>query len=153
MAENEEDLSCILKEKIEHIENNISREKALIREMNHFLQPLPQKYEEKGYDITIEEIAPVMVAGMRIKDSYNRVGKYVSELYKAVKGNADGNLINCYYDQDCVEIADMELCIPIRKRIADSSASCKQLPAVKALCTTHIGNYETLYLAYKALFQ
>lgn len=152
MAENEEDLSYILKEKIEHIENNISKEKALIKKMDHFLQPLPQVYEEKSYDITIEEIGPVMVAGLRIQDSYNRIGKYVSELYKVVKGNADGNLINCYYDEDCVEIADMELCIPIRKKIADSSVSCKLLPAVNAVCTTHVGNYETLYLAYKALF-
>ena len=126
----EEDLSYILKEKIEHIENNISKEKALIKKMDHFLQPLPQVYEEKSYDITIEEIDPVMVAGLRIQDSYNRIGKYVSELYKVVKGNADGNLINCYYDEDCVEIADMELCIPIRKKIADSSVSCKLLPAV-----------------------
>ena len=148
----EEDLSYILKEKIEHIENNISKEKALIKKMDHFLQPLPQVYEEKSYDITIEEIDPVMVAGLRIQDSYNRIGKYVSELYKVVKGNANGNLINCYYDEDCVEIADMELCIPIRKKIADSSVSCKLLPAVNAVCTTHVGNYETLYLAYKALF-
>ena len=148
----EEDLSYILKEKIEHIENNISKEKALIKKIDHFLQPLPQVYEEKSYDITIEEIDPVMVAGLRIQDSYNRIGKYVSELYKVVKGNADGNLINCYYDEDCVEIADMELCIPIRKKIADSSVSCKLLPAVNAVCTTHVGNYETLYLAYKALF-
>ena len=94
----EEDLSYILKEKIEHIENNISKEKALIKKMDHFLQPLPQVYEEKSYDITIEEINPVMVAGLRIQDSYNRIGKYVSELYKVVKGNADGNLINCYYE-------------------------------------------------------
>lgn len=55
-----------------------------------------------------------------------------------------------YYDEDCVEIADMELCIPIRKKIVDSSVSCKLLPAVNAVCTTHVGNYETLYLAYKA---
>ena len=81
----EEDLSYILKEKIEHIENNISKEKALIKKMDHFLQPLPQVYEEKSYDITIEEINPVMVAGLRIQDSYNRIGKYVSELYKVVK--------------------------------------------------------------------
>ena len=152
MAESEEDLKYILKEKIEHIESNISKEKALIKEINRFMEPLPSAYEEKGYDITIEDIASVMVASIRINDSYDQVGKYVPELFKVVKGNANGNFINCYYDEDCVEIADMELCIPIRKMIADSSVSCKTLPAVKAVCTTHYGSYETLYLAYKALY-
>ena len=47
----------------------------------------------------------------------------------------------------------MELCLPIRKQISDSTINCKRLPAVKAVCTTHYGSYETLYLAYKALFE
>ncbi len=152
VAESAEDLNYVLKEKMQSIESNIAKEKALIKEINRYLEPVPSQCEKKQYEITIEEIAPIMVASLRIKDSYNQIGKYVPELFKAVKGNAAGNLINCYYDDDCVEMADMELCVPVQKRIIGSTVISKTLPAVKAICTTHYGSYETLCLAYKALF-
>ena len=152
MAENKEDLSYIMKEKIEHIESNISKEKALIEKINGFMEPIPSTSEKKGYKITIEDIAPITVASLQIRDSYNQIGKYMHDLFKTVKGNAVGDLINCYYDEDCVEIANMELCIPVRKMVAGSSMPYNILPAVKAVCTTHFGSYETLCHAYKALF-
>lgn len=57
-----------------------------------------------------------------------------------------------YYDEECMEQADMELCLPTKKQIATTNVNCKYLPAIKAVCTTHYGSYEMLHLAYKALF-
>lgn len=153
VAENQEDLNYILKEKIECIESNIAKEKDLIREINRYIEPFPSMCEEMKYEITIEDMNPVMVASLRIKDSYDQIGKYIPELFKAVKGNTNGNLINCYYDEDCVDIADMEICIPVQRMFASSTVLCKTLPSEKAVCTTHYGSYETLFLAYKALFR
>lgn len=152
VTENVEDLNYVLKEKIDYIERNIAKERALIKEIDQYLKPSLSMHEEKSYEITIENIDPVMVAGLRIRDAYNQIGKYTTELYKAVKGNINGNLINCYYDEDYVEIADMEICIPVRKRIESSTVLCKTLPSVNAVCTTHYGSYEALHLAYEALF-
>lgn len=153
MAENEADLTCILQEKVEHIEANIADEKALIKKINNYLSPIPSKSIDKNYNITIEDIPASLVASIRFSEKYDQLGKYVPVLYKAVKNNVNGSLTNCYYDEECTEIADMELCLPIKKQIPDSTINCKWLPAVKAVCTTHYGSYEMLYLAYKALFE
>lgn len=153
MVENDTDLTCILQEKIEHIETNIAKEKALIKKINNYLSPLPSNPSNINYDITIDVIPASLVASIRFSDKYDQLGRYVPILYKAAKNNVNGSVINCYYDEECTEIADMELCLPIRKQISDSTINCKRLPAVKAVCTTHYGSYETLYLAYKALFE
>lgn len=153
VAESEEDLAYVLKEKIEYIEHNIAKEKALIKNIKKNMEPLVLASKEESYAITIEEIDPVTVASVRVKDAYNQVGKYVPALYKGVKGEASGNMITCYYDEDCVEIADMEVCIPVRKIVAGEGVLCRTLPKIRAVCTTHYGSYETLCYAYKEVFK
>lgn len=153
VAQSEEDLSYVLKEKIENIENHIAKEKALIRDIKKELEPMFSESGEKNYVITIEDIAPVTVAGLRIKDGYDQVGKYIPKLLKEVKGDANGNIFNCYYDEDCVETADMEICVPVRKMVSGNGVSSRKLPSVKAVCTTHYGSYDTLKYAYKELFR
>ncbi|MDD6039560.1 MAG: MerR family transcriptional regulator [bacterium] len=152
VAENEQDLNYVLKEKIAYIERNISKERKLIEEIGRYIEPVASTPDEKTYEISIETIPPVLVASLRIKDSYDQIGAHTAELFRAVKGAAAGNLMNCYYDEDYTEIADMELCVPIKKRIADASIVCKMLPECRAVCTTHCGSYESLRYAYKALF-
>ena len=151
--ENDTDLTYILQEKIQFIENHIQTEKALINTINNYLQPQKTEKKREDYKITIEEIPSVLVAAVRFTGRYNELGQYIPLLYKAVQGNVNGNIINCYYDEECVEQAAMEVCLPTKKRISSSTAECKLLPSVKAVCTTHHGSYDTLYLAYKSLFE
>ena len=73
-------------------------------------------------------------------------------LYKAVKGNASGKHFNLYHDEECKEAADIELCIPVKKEIHHPSLTCRYLEKLHALHTTHHGGYDTLWIAYKALF-
>lgn len=153
VAESEEDLAYVLKEKIDYIESNIKKEKDLIKDIKKELQPLTYESEKKKYVITIEEIPPVLVASLKMKDAYNQIGKYVPKLLKEVKGEVNGNMINCYFEEEYAEIADMEICIPVRKMISGNGVSSRKLPAVKAVCTTHYGSYETLKYAYKELFK
>lgn len=153
VAENEEDLFYVLKEKIEYIENHIEKEKALIRDIEKELGPFLSESGQKNYVITIEDIAPVTVAGLRIKDAYHQIGKYMPKLFKEVGNDAAGNVFNCYYDEDCVEIADIEICVPVRRMISGNGVTSRRLPAIKAVCTTHYGSYDTLKYAYKELFK
>ena len=153
VAESEEDLTYIFKEKIELIERNIAKEQALIKEIKKQLEPISSQAMKQHYTITIEEIEPITVASIRVKDAYNKMGQYIPTLFKEVKGSANGNLLSCYYDEGCVEIADMELCLPIKEKVIGKNVICQTLPGVKAVCTTHHGSFETLCNAYKALFQ
>jgi DNA-binding transcriptional MerR regulator len=146
------ELSCCLLEKRKMIESRISKEKELIKKLDLYIKPNEREVISMNYQIEVKEIAPVLVAAIRYKGKYSDVGKQIGVLYKAVKGDAAGAPIQCYYDTEYKEEgADMELCLPIKKTINHPDVTVKKLPAVKAICTVHTGRYETLNIAYKAL--
>lgn len=93
------------------------------------------------------------ISCIRYKGKYSDVGKCIGKIFKAVKNNGAGAPFNCYYDTEFREDADIEIFVPTTKLINDSSVSAKKLPAIKAICTTHMGSYVTLNLAYNALFE
>lgn len=149
----EDDLVYILQEKIKFIEMNISREKELIQKISKGTSSLEITHENNKYKIENIEIQKMLVASIRFTGKYSDLDKYAPLLYKAVKNNKYGKHFNCYFDEECVENADIELCIPIKKQITDTNIECKVLPKIKAICTKHYGSYDTLYLGYRALFE
>lgn len=149
---NSEDLSYYLEEKKNMLENKISKEKELIRKITLYIKPNNMEEISMSYKIEVKEIAPVTVASIRYKGKYSDVGTYIGKIYKTVKNNGAGAPFNCYYDAEFKEEADIETCVPTTKLINDSSILAKNLPAIKAICTTHTGSYDQLNLAYKALF-
>lgn len=152
-VKSEEDLAYILQEKINNIEKNISKEKELILKMSSGTSLLDKVLKDNPYQIDQIEIESVFAATLRFLGKYSDLEYYVPKLYKAVKNNKNGQHFNCYYDEACMEEADIELCLPIKKQIKDSKVKCKWLPKMKAIRTVHYGSYETLHLAYKALFE
>lgn len=151
--ENENDLVYILQEKIKFIERNISKEKELIQKISLSTFSFDVTHKINDYLIEKKEIQKMLVASIRFTGRYSDLDKYVPILYKTVKNNKDGKHFNCYFDEECVENADIELCIPIKERIVDTNIECKILPKIKALHTIHYGGYDTLYLAYRAVFK
>jgi len=150
-CEDEEDLKYFLTEKKSFILQHIENEKALINDLDRCLQSKNKEVNIMEYKIEIKEFDEINVASIRFKGSYSDVGKYIGNIYKVVKNNANGAPFNCYFDGEFKEIADIELCVPIKKIITSKEVVSKQLPKINAICTTHIGSYETLNFAYKAL--
>ncbi|WP_028043049.1 MerR family transcriptional regulator [Candidatus Stoquefichus massiliensis] len=151
-VENENDLVYILQEKKKLIERNISKEKELIEKISSNTFSFETTHKINDYPIEKKEIQKILVASIRFTGKYSDLDKYVPILYKTVKNNKDGKHFNCYFDEECVENADIELCIPIKEYIVDAKIECKILPKIKALHTIHYGGYDTLYLAYRAVF-
>lgn len=145
------DLSYYLTEKRSMIESRISKEKELIKKMNLYIKPKDREGYSMDYQIEVKTISPVTVASIRYKGKYNEVGNYIGQLYKAVKSNGVGAPIQCYYDAEYTEEADVEICIPTKKLISSQGITAKQLPEITGICTTHVGSYEKLNEAYKAL--
>lgn len=145
------DLSYYLEEKKNMIERKIDEEKELIRKINLCIKPKQMEVRCMNYKINVKKFEPVTVASIRYKGKYSDVSKYIGKIYKAVKGNALGKTFNCYYDGEFKENADIELCVPTRKLISADNITAKILPKIKAICTTHIGSYESLNFAYKEL--
>lgn len=151
-VDTEDELTHVLKEKIQFIETNIAKEKELIKKISRRMPSFEGKQKSQTYHIDITDVEEVLAASIRFTGRYRDLGQYVPLLYKAVKNNIAGRHFNCYYDEDCAEPADIELCLPVKCRIRDGAVTCRKLPAFKALRTVHYGSYDTLYLAYQSIF-
>jgi DNA-binding transcriptional MerR regulator len=139
----EDDLSYYLAEKKALIMRQIKSERELIRSIDHFLQP---KTEACGNDYEIEatELDAVDIASVRFKGAYENISAYFEALNKEIGGNAQGTPFCCFYDAGIAEVADIEVCVPVK-------GAARRLPGAKALRTVHVGSYGTLNLGYKAL--
>ncbi|MFQ7538925.1 MAG: MerR family transcriptional regulator [Clostridium sp.] len=147
-----EDLSYILQEKINRIEANMRKERELIQLMREHSLAQSEEHVENAYVIDTVTVTKQLVASIRFTGRYCDLDTYLPLLYKAVKNNASGKHFNLYHDEECKEIADIELCIPVRKEIRHPSIACRYLPEMHALHTTHYGSYDMLWAAYKTLF-
>jgi DNA-binding transcriptional MerR regulator len=152
-AENMEDLSYYFAEKKLFIEKRIKKEKELIKKLESHLLPNNKEVMKMNYQINVVTVEPMAVASIRYRGKYSDVGKYIGAIYKVVKDKANGEPFNCYYDEEFQEDADIELCVPTKGVLSEngSEVTCKTLPGIKGISTTHIGSYETLNHAYKAL--
>lgn len=147
------DLTCYLEEKRTRVENQILVEKALIKKMNLYIKPKDREEISMNYQIEVKDIPDVTVAAIRYRGKYDEVGKHIGKLYKAVKDQKAGAPIQCYHDEEYREAdADLELCLPTKKLIRHPDVEGKKLPAIRAICITHVGSYSKLNLAYKAIF-
>jgi DNA-binding transcriptional MerR regulator len=150
--EDPSDLSYFLDEKKRLIEERIRQEKSLLEKIDLYIKPNQMEDDGMNYKVEIKNLKPVTVATIRYKGNYTEVGNYFSKLFRVVKNNAAGCPFNCYYDGEFKEEADIEACVPISKFAEYSDITTKKLPEIKALYTQHIGPYENLGIAYKAIF-
>lgn len=151
--ENEEDLYYYLREKQEMIKRNIEAEKERIKKIESCLKPLTTSTANSEYDISMKEIKAVNVVSIRFMGKYNELDKYVPLLYRIAKDACDGKHFNCYYDDECKDVADIELCLPVKRPVRNAEVEYKTMPGIRAIFTRHFGAYENISFAYKALYQ
>ncbi|MGC7869973.1 MerR family transcriptional regulator [Desulfosporosinus sp. SYSU MS00001] len=150
-CDSHDDLSYYLSEKKEMIAEQINKGKELISKIDLFLQPKKVEAGSMNYKIELKEFNALTVAAIRFKGKYSDVGKYIGMIYQEAKGETSGEPFCCYYDDDFKEEADIELCVPTKGMVAGKKTVAKLLPKIRAICTIHVGTYETLNLAYKAV--
>lgn len=105
-----------------------------------------------NYKIEIKDIEPVRVAAMGYKGIVTEASKVFPNVFKAIRGKANGAPFFSYYLMNPVtKIGEMELCVPTAETPIGNGITVKEMPRIKAVCATHVGPYETIYYAYEAI--
>lgn len=104
------------------------------------------------YQIEIKDIEPIRVVFMKYKGIVTEANKVFPNVFKAIRGKANGAPFFCYYVMDYEsKIGELELCVPTTETPNWNGITVKEMPRIKAVCVTHIGSYETLNYAYEAI--
>jgi DNA-binding transcriptional MerR regulator/effector-binding domain-containing protein len=105
---------------------------------------------------TIEEreVAPMLVAGIRMKGSYSDCGKGFATLGKRLGRHIAGKPLCLFYDGEYREgDANFEPCMPIRTAIQSNGISVRELPAAHCATLIHRGPYDELKSSYARLLK
>ena len=104
------------------------------------------------YQIEIRNIEPVRVAFMHYKGIAAEANKFFPNVFKSIQGRSNGAPFFCYYVMNPeTKMGEMDLCVPTEETPIGNGIEIKEVPSVKAVCTTHTGPYETLPHAYEAI--
>lgn len=152
---NRGDFTDYLVEKVSITQGIIDRYTQLISEINKYLNV--HNYSEKKqytaeYVVSETELPNMKIASIRFKGQYYEIGNYFEKLYGIINNQAFGSPVTCYFSLEYSEQADIEVCVPVLERVTAMGIICKNLIGGKALCVTHVGKYEGLKSAYRALF-
>lgn len=148
----EEDLAGYLAEKRQMLAEKVAQQKELIRQLDDLLTTTKMRERKQmDYQMTVEQLPVEQVALWYFEGTFKEIGKYTGKLFQEVKGRANGAPFCLYFDEEVNEVGKLALGVPIKKSFASDKVTITILPARKALCTVHIGAYDRLHEAYKAL--
>lgn len=150
--DDDNDLQDYLLEKKQKIEKQIKNEKNIIQKIDTYLKPPTNKQGHHiKYEMSIENMKEQLIAYIPFQGHYAHCSDYFPILFKAAKSKVCNAPFNLYYDNDFKEDAMIEVCIPIKEKFQAKNIQIKTISSIKALKTTHIGTYESLGYAYKAI--
>ncbi|MGH9594252.1 MAG: GyrI-like domain-containing protein, partial [Bryobacteraceae bacterium] len=110
--------------------------------------------ESGSFAVEERAIAPLLVAGIRMKGRYKDCSDGFSRLGKAVGRYTCGKALCLYYDGEYREDdANFEPCLPVRKEITTEGVSIKTLPGARCLTLIHRGPYDQLGRSYAKILK
>lgn len=151
----DDDFIDYLDEKIIITKGLIERHQQLISKIELYLENHAVTYMatlNPTLIVTETELPSINIASIRFQGQYHEIGLYFEKLYRIVQNKTDGLPITCYHSLEFCEIADIEVCVPVSKKIKSSEVITRKIPCSRALHIKYIGEYSGLKLAYRALF-
>ncbi|MEM7314202.1 MAG: GyrI-like domain-containing protein [Planctomycetota bacterium] len=103
--------------------------------------------------IVEKNLETVLIAGLRMQAPYHDCGAGFSKLMRKFGRWSSGKPFLLCYDREYQEIANYEVCTPIRKSpgSVDDEFDVRELQGGRCICLTHIGPYEELSGTYNRL--
>lgn len=102
-----------------------------------------------SFEVEEKDLEPVLIAGVRMKGKYSDCGKGFAKIGKALGRHICGKPLNLYYDGEYrEEDADLEACMPIRKRVEAEGISVRELPGGHCVSLLHRGPWDELGRSY-----
>lgn len=146
------DLPYFMNEKIETIENEMASLKKIKKKLINETNKQKDVKNMNDYEVNEKTLDSQLVLSVRYKGAYDECGKYMGELYKQAKGQNKDGPFNRYYDEGYEEVADVEVCLPIKKEVKTTGdIEVKTLPSEEGIAVIHIGPYDQIGGAYQAL--
>lgn len=151
----EENILRFLKQRKQALKNRISQNRDLVSSIDSIIQKevkARQISEQSVFNIEEKNVAPVLVAGIRMKGSYDECGKGFAKLGRSLGRHISGQPLCLFYDDEYRENdADFEPCMTVRKPAEVDGIDVRELGAGRCINLIHRGPYTELGRSYERL--
>ena len=146
------DLVEIVKKKRTEITEKISKLKKIDEELSLLIQ-FEKEYEnmKDNKEIVIKDVKELRIISITYKGKYSDCGKYMGKLFKVGGSKIAGKVFNRFLDEGYEEIAEVEVCLPVKEEINHPDVEYKVLPVCRVISTIHVGPYNEVGSAYQML--
>jgi DNA-binding transcriptional MerR regulator/effector-binding domain-containing protein len=151
-SDDEADLLGYLERQKEALQQRMQECGDIVRSLEHIIsteREAKMAVEHSTFEVEEKVLEPVLVAGVRFTGCYGDCGKYFAKIGRALGRHISGKPLNLYYDGEYREKdADIEACMPIRKRVEAEGISVRELPGGRCVSLVHQGPYDQLGRSY-----
>lgn len=105
------------------------------------------------YEIVEKKAGNVLVAGIRVKAKYEEMGRLFGEIAGKYGDIIVGTGMCLYYEIGFSEIADYEICFPVREKRECNGVNVREIIGGKYVSLTYKGKYENSESAWKSVFE
>jgi DNA-binding transcriptional MerR regulator len=156
-AEQENDLLEVMERQRTVVNAKIRGYRKVIAELDRFIANEREArliMTKSSQEIEEKDVAPILMAGVRMKGKYSECGKGFSRIGRSLGRQIQGKPFLLHYDQEYHESdADFEACMPIRAGKALEGISVRELPGGHCVSLVHQGPYNDLGRSYARILQ
>jgi len=143
-----------VEKKLAEVEKSLRQYAEMKETLALFLQSAEARKMQVTPGVAVEDLPPRLICGLRFKGKYEEVGSKIGIVFRACARVADGRPFALYYDGEFKdEGADIEICVPVKRKVKAEGIDCRELPGVKAAVLIHRGPYAALGPSYQKLFE
>jgi DNA-binding transcriptional MerR regulator len=139
------------------LQQRIQEDRDIVRSLSEIIsteKAAKQLLEAGRFGIEEKTVAPMLVAGIRMKGKYSDCSQGFSQLGKAIGRHINGKAMCLYYDGEYRDgDADFEPCFPVRKEVTAEGVSFRTLPGCRFLTLVHRGPYDQLGRSYARILK
>jgi DNA-binding transcriptional MerR regulator len=139
------------------IEARIRELRGVVRSLDQFIteqREVKAMSANPANDVTEKSVAPMLVAGVRMKGRYSDCGKGFAKIGRSFGRRINGPAMLLHYDTEYKEDdADFEACMPVKQSKSVDGVDVRQLPGCTCVCLTHHGPYDQMGPSYEKVIK
>lgn len=129
-----------VEKKLAEIEKSLRRYDDMKKTLALFLQSAEARRMKVIPGVVVEDLPDRLIGGLRFQGKYQEVGAKIGVVFRACARAAAGRPFSLYYDGEFKEDgADIEICVPVKKKVGAEGIECRMLAGGKAATIVHRG--------------
>lgn len=145
-----------LESKQSDIENRMKHDRQTLKTLRSLATDIRETRElmtETNSNFEIKNVDAMLVAAYRMQAAYSECGEGFKKVGKAFGRYMNGKGMLLCHDDEYKEIANYDVCFPVKKGESNGEIEVRELPAIRCVTLIHHGPYDNISESYAKMIE